>query len=70
MGPGISRPSGEVLEILRRLADPERPVVELRPGFKQDPIGDVTRLVRLTGWHPTVPLEQTVSDTLSWWRRR
>jgi len=70
VGSGKSRTSGEVVEILRRIAGSSRPIVELRPGPKQDPIADVTRLVRATGWRPVVPLEQTVSDTLAWWRRR
>ena len=69
MGSGISRRSGDVLKILQEMADPQRPVVELRPGFKQDPIADITRLVRCTGWRATIPLETTVADTLAWWRR-
>ncbi len=70
VGSGKSRMSREVVELLRRIAGSSRPIVELRPGPKQDPIADVTRLVRATGWQPAVPLEQTVSDTLAWWRRR
>ena len=70
VGSGTSRRSGDVLELLRNLADPQRPIVELRPGFKQDPISEVTRLVQCTGWRAEIPLETTVSDTLAWWRRR
>ena len=29
---------------------------------------DIQKLVRDTGWHPVVPLEQTLQDTLSYWR--
>ena len=68
VGSGVSRRSGDVLELLRRMADPQRPVVELRPGFKQDPVGDISRLVQCTGWHARLPVERTVSDTLAWWR--
>ena len=68
VGSGISRRTGVVLSILQQMADPSRPVVEIRPGRKQDPIADAGRLVRLTGWRPEVPLEQTVADTLAWWR--
>ena len=46
VGSGVSRRSGDVLELLRSMADPTRPVVELRPGFKQDPIADVGRILR------------------------
>jgi GDP-4-dehydro-6-deoxy-D-mannose reductase len=69
VGSGQSRRSGEILELLQRAAGANRPVVELRPGRKHDPIADITRLVRQTGWQPRVPLEQTVADTLAWWQR-
>lgn len=69
VGSGISRRSGDVLEILRNMADPQRPIVELHPGFKQDPIADIARLLECTGWRPKIPLETTVADTLAWWRR-
>ena len=68
VGSGISRRTGDVLDLLCEMADPDRPLVETRPGFKQEPIADVGRLVRATGWRAEVPLEKTVSDTLSWWR--
>ncbi len=67
---GSGRPicSGDVLDLLRRLAGPERPIRETRPGPKQDPIADIARLRRQTGWRPEVPLEQTVADTWAYWR--
>jgi GDP-4-dehydro-6-deoxy-D-mannose reductase len=70
VGSGVSRRTGEVFDVLRAVADPDRPVVETRPRFKQNPIADVTRLVHATGWGARIPLEQTVADTLAWWRRR
>ena len=70
VGSGQSRRSGDILEILRRTARVDRVVVQLRPGRKQDPIADITRLVRRTGWQPRVPLEQTVADTLAWWQTK
>jgi nucleoside-diphosphate-sugar epimerase len=69
VGSGVSRRSGEILQILRNLADPPRPVVELYPGFKQDPIADTGRILRHAGWQATLPLETTVSDTLAWWQQ-
>jgi GDP-4-dehydro-6-deoxy-D-mannose reductase len=69
VGSGVSRRSGDILEILRKLADPTRPVVELHPGFKQDPVADTTRIFRRAGWRATLPVETTVSDTLAWWQR-
>jgi GDP-4-dehydro-6-deoxy-D-mannose reductase len=68
VGSGRPRRSGEVLDLLRRLADPDRPVKEIHPGEKQDPIADVSRLNQQTGWRPEVPLGQTVADTLAYWR--
>ena len=29
---------------------------------------DITRLNRLTGWLPQIPLEQTIQETLDYWR--
>jgi nucleoside-diphosphate-sugar epimerase len=44
--------------------------VEVRPGAKQDPIADIDRLVRRTGWAAGIPIEKTLDDTLAYWRRR
>ncbi len=70
VGSGIPRRSGDILEILSRLADPGRGVVELQPGTRHGPIADVTRLVQATGWSARIPLEQTVAETLAWWQNR
>lgn len=69
VGSGKSLRSGHLLDILRRMADPDRPIVELHPGHKQDPIADISKLVRCTQWHAMIPLETTVADTLAWWRQ-
>lgn len=70
VGSGVCRRSGEALELLRRLADPSRAVVELRPGVRQDPIADRTRLTSETGWRPEIDLERTVADVWRHWRGR
>ncbi|MHC4406391.1 MAG: NAD-dependent epimerase/dehydratase family protein [Planctomycetota bacterium] len=69
VGSGACLRTGDVFEMLRQMADPQRPVVETHPGEKQDPIADPARLTGLTGWQPKIPLEQTVADTLAWWHR-
>ena len=69
VGSGVARRSGDVLDVLRNLADPQRPIVELHPGRKQDPIANIARLVQCTAWQPMIPIETTVADTLSWWRQ-
>ena len=71
VGSGINRRSGDVLDLLRAIAgQPDRPTVELRPGRRQGPIADNSRLVHATGWRPRISLENTVADTLQWWRER
>lgn len=68
VGSGCPRRSGEVLDLLRQLAGPDRPIRETRPGPKQDPIAITSRLRQNTGWQPEVPLDQTVADTWAYWR--
>ena len=71
VGCGISRRSGDILDLLCTIAgQPDRPIRELRPGLRQCPIADNTRLVRATGWSPVIPFEKTLGDTLEWWRGR
>jgi len=63
---------GEILDILLSLAqcdvkvvqDPER----MRPADIPLLLGDPSRLQELTGWRPEIPLRQTLSDLLEWWR--
>lgn len=70
VGSGTVRRSGELFDIMHAAADPGRKVVELRPGPIYDPIADPTRLVSTTSWRPEIALEQTIADTLAYWRRR
>jgi GDP-4-dehydro-6-deoxy-D-mannose reductase len=50
----------EVRQAPRRLRPVDIPVLA----------GDATRLRRLTGWAPRIPLEQSLADVLDDWRRR
>jgi GDP-4-dehydro-6-deoxy-D-mannose reductase len=68
VGSAMRRRSGDVLDMLRRMANSSRPVIESNPGVKQDPIADITRLQQMTGWQPGITLETTLSDTLAWWQ--
>jgi len=70
VGSGIARRTGDILSLLPKTAQPPRPGVERRPGCKQDPSADITRLTRRTGWQPRIPLEQRVQDTFRWWLKR
>jgi GDP-4-dehydro-6-deoxy-D-mannose reductase len=46
--------------------DPSR----LRPSDNPVMVGDPSRLMAETGWAPEIPIERTLADLLSEWRRR
>lgn len=68
VGTGVCRRSGDVLEMLQDRSADKRPIVELSPGCRQQPIADITQLVATTGWQPCIPIEQTIRDVLSYWQ--
>ena len=70
VGSGTPITTGELFFYLRTVADPNRPFVELSPGARFDPIARIDHLVRDTGWKPTIGWQETVADTLAWWRER
>ncbi len=70
VGAGKPRTTGDVLRLMLEQAGDHRPVRELRPGKRSDPVADVAKLQAATGWTPQVPIEQTVADVLADWRRR
>lgn len=70
VGSGICRRSGDLLEVIQRCAESRREVIELQRGQRQHPIADISRLTRRTGWKPEISLEQTVTDTLNYWREK
>lgn len=59
----LVRLSGLEIEIE---ADPTR----MRPSDVEILIGDSTKFRERTGWEPRIPLEQTLSDLLDYWRHR
>jgi GDP-4-dehydro-6-deoxy-D-mannose reductase len=65
VGSGRNVSGRTVFETLTRLAGRSRPVVERSPGRRQHPIADISRLVAHTGWNPSIPLDQTIADTLA-----
>jgi GDP-4-dehydro-6-deoxy-D-mannose reductase len=46
--------------------DPDR----LRPSDVMLLLGDCSKFRADTGWKPTIPFEQTLRDTLDYWRGR
>ena len=63
---------GDLLDRLTALARvPVRIVVDptrLRPSDVPIITGDASRLRAELGWTPTIPIAQTLADTLAWWR--
>jgi GDP-4-dehydro-6-deoxy-D-mannose reductase len=68
VGTGVAVRSGDVLELLRQLAGPTRPIVETAPRVKHEPIAALARIAAATGWRAEIPLAQTVADTWAWWQ--
>lgn len=74
IGTGKAMAMKEMLDILLSLSkakvkikvDPER----LRPSDVPILQSDCSKFVRLTGWKPQIPLEQTFKDLLNYWRER
>ena len=69
---GRSHSIREVLDQLRALADTSVEVAfdasRLRPAELQVLEGDATRFRKATGWRPEIAFNQTLADTLAWWR--
>jgi GDP-4-dehydro-6-deoxy-D-mannose reductase len=42
----------------------------IRPSEPSAQYGDCSKFTRLTGWQPRITLEQTLRDTLNYWRLR
>ena len=72
VGSGRARAIRDILDLIVSMS-PARIRVETDPN-KLRPVdvpvieADITRLRDLTGWSPEIPLEQTVRETLDYWR--
>lgn len=72
IGSGISYSAKEILDIL--LKNSPREIVikinpeKMRPGDMPDIVCDNKKFTDLTGWKPEIPLKQTLTDTLDYWR--
>ena len=60
VGSGVAQRSGDIFLRFRALAKPGCPYVETHPGFRQEPIADITRIRADTGWSPTLSLDDTL----------
>ena len=74
IGGGVPIRIGAALDQLLALAS--RPIAvefdpaRLRPSDVPILIADTSRLRAATGWRPEIPFEQSLRDTLNWWRER
>lgn len=64
----------ELLDKLIHLAQKEIKITEdpkrMRPSEVPITVGDNSKFKGLTGWEPKIPLDQTLKDTLEYWRRQ
>lgn len=71
---GVAYRVGDLLErllsIVRARVTVEQDPSRLRPSDNPVVLGDASRLSADTGWHPQIPIDQTLSDLLTWWRSR
>ena len=74
IGRGEALSIGEMLDILLAMAKVDvevRPVPErMRPSDVELLVCDPTKFRDRTGWEPTIPFDQTLRDTLEYWRER
>lgn len=74
IGSGQSHAIQEVLDTLLSMSqveitvepDPDR----MRPSDVPDVVCDTSKLRGQTGWQPTIPFEQSLTDVLDYWRKR
>ncbi len=72
LGTGKSYRISDVLQILLSLSSVSITVTEdkalFRPGDLPDNVCDRTKITKVTGWEPKITLEQSLRDTLDYWR--
>lgn len=72
VGSGRSLPMADILAALAGLTplavDQRTDPALLRPNDLMDMRASTEKLTAATGWAPRIPIEQTLSDTLDWWR--
>jgi len=69
---GTSRSGQEILDLLLRASGArirtEQDPARMRPADVPDLRGDATKIRQDTGWAPEIPIEQTLAETLAYWR--
>jgi GDP-4-dehydro-6-deoxy-D-mannose reductase len=67
VGSGVCRQSRDMLQRLLALTGCEKSIEECEPGVRRQPIADISRLQRDTGWRTEIALEQTLADAYAYW---
>ena len=74
IGSGREVRVGDVLDMLIKIAGIEVETsvdpATLRAGEQRRMVADVSKIAEDTGWRASTPLEQTLTDTLNYWRAR
>lgn len=70
IGGGKALRSGDLLDRLFLAHGSPAEINESAPGVHQEPIAKRERLAAATAWQPQIPIEQTIADTLEYWRER
>lgn len=72
IGSGVSHSIQEVLEKLLSLSETKITIETDKSLFRPSDIpelrADISKFVKATGWKPEIPFEQTLKDTLDYWR--
>lgn len=72
IGSGTSHPIAEILEKLVGFSTAQITIEKdpslMRPSDNPDFVCDSSKMQQITHWKPEIPLEQTLKDTLEYWR--
>lgn len=72
-GSGKSHKIQEIMDMLIKLANVdiklETDQAKIRPSDVPEIIADSTKIMEATGWKAEIPFEQTIKDTLDYWRK-
>lgn len=72
VGRGNAREISEILDMIVSMSSVQITVEtdpnKIRPVDVPIIEADITKLTRLTGWTPQIPLKQTIQETLDYWR--
>ncbi len=73
IGSGVSYKIDDILKILLSFSNvsikTESDETLFRPSDTPEIRADISKIIQATGWKPEIPLEQTLKDTLEYWRQ-